>query len=282
MRLDPDGGACADGTDGCQGWRVSAPPEGLVLDGRTARRHTESQDQASCPVPHATMTSSSSPSASRRRGSSPRPTSTRPTSASTSSSTSRPAPASTAPSARPPDARCTTPSRRPGDTYGILAWFDSRISNGLIEGINSLVQAAKAKARGYRNSHTLKRITYLIAGKLDLRLPRDFGSGEGGAVSGTIASYVGAAAGTAGGIGAISTFGSVAGVSAAGISSGLASIGALVGGGMVGGVAVVTAAPVILAVAGGYGVYKLAKYANGSNSPALETSAMALPDHEER
>ena len=27
---------------------------------------------------------------------------------------------------------------------GILAWFDSRISNGLIEGINSLVQAAKA------------------------------------------------------------------------------------------------------------------------------------------
>ena len=54
---------------------------------------------------------------------------------------------------------------------GILAWFVTRITNGLIEGINSLVQAAKAKARGYRNSHTLKRITYLIAGKLDLRLP---------------------------------------------------------------------------------------------------------------
>jgi len=54
---------------------------------------------------------------------------------------------------------------------GILAWFDSRISNGLIEGINSLVQAAKAKARGYRNSKTLKAVTYLIAGKLDLKLP---------------------------------------------------------------------------------------------------------------
>lgn len=54
---------------------------------------------------------------------------------------------------------------------GILAWFDSRISNGLIEGINSLVQAAKAKARGYRNSRTLKAVTYLIAGKLDLKLP---------------------------------------------------------------------------------------------------------------
>ena len=54
---------------------------------------------------------------------------------------------------------------------GILAWFDSHIANGLIEGINSLVQAAKAKARGYRSTRTLKAITYLIAGKLDLRLP---------------------------------------------------------------------------------------------------------------
>jgi transposase len=54
---------------------------------------------------------------------------------------------------------------------GILAWFDSRIANGLIEGINSLVQAAKAKARGYRNRETLKAMTYLIAGKLDLKLP---------------------------------------------------------------------------------------------------------------
>jgi transposase len=55
--------------------------------------------------------------------------------------------------------------------HGILAWFDSRISNGLIEGINSLVQAAKAKVRGYRNLETLKAVTYLVAGKLDLRLP---------------------------------------------------------------------------------------------------------------
>lgn len=54
---------------------------------------------------------------------------------------------------------------------GVLAWFDSRINDGLIEGINSLVQGAKAKARGYRSTRTLKAITYLIAGKLDLRLP---------------------------------------------------------------------------------------------------------------
>ena len=55
--------------------------------------------------------------------------------------------------------------------YGILRWFNSKIANGLIEGINSLVQAAKAKARGYRSTRTIKAITYLIAGKLDLRLP---------------------------------------------------------------------------------------------------------------
>jgi transposase len=54
---------------------------------------------------------------------------------------------------------------------GILAWFDSGIVNGLIEGINSLVQAAKPKARSYRNRRTSKAATYLIAGKLDLRLP---------------------------------------------------------------------------------------------------------------
>ncbi len=54
---------------------------------------------------------------------------------------------------------------------GILRWFHSGIANGLIEGINSLIQAAKAKARGYRSARNLKAIVYLLAGKLDLRLP---------------------------------------------------------------------------------------------------------------
>jgi len=54
---------------------------------------------------------------------------------------------------------------------GILRWFDTRIANGLLEGINSLVQAAKAKARGYRSNRNLKAIIYLIAGKLELQLP---------------------------------------------------------------------------------------------------------------
>lgn len=52
---------------------------------------------------------------------------------------------------------------------GLLAYFDSRVTNGLLEGISSLVQAAKAKARGYRSSRNLKCIIYLLVGKLPLR-----------------------------------------------------------------------------------------------------------------
>jgi transposase len=54
---------------------------------------------------------------------------------------------------------------------GVLRWFDSKIANGLIEGINSLIQAAKAKARGYRSTRNLKAMVYLLTGKLDLGLP---------------------------------------------------------------------------------------------------------------
>jgi transposase len=50
---------------------------------------------------------------------------------------------------------------------GILNWWRSGISNGLIEGMNSLIQAAIAKARGYRNPKNLITIAYLLAGKLD-------------------------------------------------------------------------------------------------------------------
>lgn len=49
---------------------------------------------------------------------------------------------------------------------GILAGFDSRITNGRVEGINSLIQAAKARARGYRTTRSLIAIAYLVAGNL--------------------------------------------------------------------------------------------------------------------
>ncbi len=35
---------------------------------------------------------------------------------------------------------------------GILNWFESRITIGILEGFNSLIQAAKARARGYRQT----------------------------------------------------------------------------------------------------------------------------------
>jgi transposase len=51
---------------------------------------------------------------------------------------------------------------------GILAWHHTRTSNGQLEGTNSLIQAAKARARGYRNKNKMITIAYLIAGKLPL------------------------------------------------------------------------------------------------------------------
>ena len=51
---------------------------------------------------------------------------------------------------------------------GIIAWHKNHLSNGLLEGINSLVQAAKARARGYRNKNKMITIVYLTAAKLPL------------------------------------------------------------------------------------------------------------------
>jgi len=54
---------------------------------------------------------------------------------------------------------------------GVLCWFKSGVTNGLLEGMNSLVQAAKAKARGFRSARKMKTIIYLLLGKLDYQLP---------------------------------------------------------------------------------------------------------------
>ena len=54
---------------------------------------------------------------------------------------------------------------------GVLRWFTSRITNGVLEAINSLIQSAKAKARGFRSTEYLTTMIYLIAGKLSFNLP---------------------------------------------------------------------------------------------------------------
>ena len=50
---------------------------------------------------------------------------------------------------------------------GVVAWVTSRQTNGFMEAINSLFQAAKRKARGYVRFRTIRTVIFLIAGKLD-------------------------------------------------------------------------------------------------------------------
>jgi transposase len=54
---------------------------------------------------------------------------------------------------------------------GVINWFKSQINNGILEGINSMIQAAKARARGYRTVDYLITMIYLLNGKLKFNLP---------------------------------------------------------------------------------------------------------------
>jgi transposase len=53
---------------------------------------------------------------------------------------------------------------------GVVAWARTRMTNGFLEALNGLFQAAKRKARGYRRFSTIRTIIFLIAGKLDFRM----------------------------------------------------------------------------------------------------------------
>lgn len=53
----------------------------------------------------------------------------------------------------------------------MLRWFRTRITNGVLEAINSLVQAAKRRARGYRAGKQYIAMIYMTAGKLSFGLP---------------------------------------------------------------------------------------------------------------
>lgn len=56
---------------------------------------------------------------------------------------------------------------------GILRWKDSHINNGILEGLNSVIQAAKRKARGYKIQH-FKTIAFLLTGKLNFNAINPF------------------------------------------------------------------------------------------------------------
>jgi len=54
---------------------------------------------------------------------------------------------------------------------GVVNWYDNKISNGVLEGINSKVQLAKRRARGFRNIENFINMIYFIAGDLDFGYP---------------------------------------------------------------------------------------------------------------
>lgn len=53
----------------------------------------------------------------------------------------------------------------------ILAYFFARVTNAVAEGINSLIQSAKRRARGFRVLESYKCMIYLVVGKLKLDCP---------------------------------------------------------------------------------------------------------------
>lgn len=50
---------------------------------------------------------------------------------------------------------------------GVIAWKTSQINNGILEGLNSLIQAAKAKSRGFKTFRNFRIIAFLLTGKLN-------------------------------------------------------------------------------------------------------------------
>jgi transposase len=74
--------------------------------------------------------------------------------------------------------RCRlTPFKRLGATVrdhqaGILRHFDTGLSNGAVEAFNAHIQAAKARAKGYRTDANLIAIAYLLCARLR-HLPRN-------------------------------------------------------------------------------------------------------------
>ena len=53
----------------------------------------------------------------------------------------------------------------------ILNYFYHRVTNAIAEGINSLIQSAKRRARGFRTFESYECMIYLVVGKLNLSCP---------------------------------------------------------------------------------------------------------------
>lgn len=54
---------------------------------------------------------------------------------------------------------------------GIVHFAESRVANGMLDGINSKVQLAKRRVRGYRNTNNFINMIRFLCGKLTFYYP---------------------------------------------------------------------------------------------------------------
>jgi Transposase len=68
-------------------------------------------------------------------------------------------------------ARKVCESNRATHIVGIVAWEQTRMTNGFLDAGNDLLQAARCRARGFHQFDTSKSVIFLIAGKLNFTKP---------------------------------------------------------------------------------------------------------------
>jgi transposase len=54
---------------------------------------------------------------------------------------------------------------------GVVAYLQTRLSNGPAEAINGIIQTVKRKCRGFRNIKYFRTMIYLVASRLKFDLP---------------------------------------------------------------------------------------------------------------
>ena len=50
---------------------------------------------------------------------------------------------------------------------GVINWYKNKKNNGILEGLNSVIQAVKSRARGYRTYGCFRIIAYLVTANFD-------------------------------------------------------------------------------------------------------------------
>jgi transposase len=57
--------------------------------------------------------------------------------------------------------------------FGIVNYFESKLTNGILEGINSKIQLVKRRARGFRSIQSFFNMIYFTCGKLEMTYPHE-------------------------------------------------------------------------------------------------------------